>query len=504
MDSKKGIKNLLFGIFAQVITIGMGIIIPRLVLVNLGSEANGLLSSISSILSYMTLLEAGVGTATVQALYKPFSESDREGINGIMAATDYFYRKTGYIYFAIVIILSIGYTLFIETSISKLSVFAVVILAGLSGVLSYFFQGKYRLFLIAEGKNYIITNVSTVASVGISLIKALALVAGGDVVLIQSIYFIFNLFQMMVILVYMRKHYPWINLKVKPDFNAISQKNAVLIHQITELIFNNTDVAILTIFTSLKTVSVYSMYAMIFGMVKAVAVVFSDSFSYMLGQSYSDKKRFHKLFNTYEIYNMAITFAFFCISAILMLPFLELYTSGITDINYIDPYVLWLFVAFYLLQNGRKASQTVINIAQHFEKTKWRTVVEAAINLVFSIILTAKLGIYGVLLGTIIALLYRTNDVIFYAAKLLERSPLITYRRWFVNIVTFGGIVYIASYIKFEANNYFSLFVYGVLLVCIVVPIFLITNSLFEKEYIQYLFEIMKVKLCKRRISDEK
>ena len=499
LGSKKGFKNLIFGVWAQVITIGMGILIPRLVLVNLGSEANGLMSSVSSVLSYMTLLEAGVGTATVQALYKPFGESDRDGINGIMAATDYFYKKTGCIYLCFVVILSVVYTVFVETSISKTSVFLVVIMAGMSGVLSYFFQGKYKLFLIAEGKNYVITNISTIITVGVNLSKVLALVAGGNVVLIQSIYFLFNFIQMMVLLAYMKKNYSWINLKVEPNYGAISQKKAVLIHQVTELIFNNTDVIVLTAFTSLKTVSVYSMYAMIFGMVKAVAVVFSDSFSYMLGQSYNDKKRFHKLFNAYEIYNMAITFAFFCVASILMLPFLKLYTNGINDINYIDPYVLWLFVTFYLLQNGRKASQTVINIAQHFEKTKWRTVTEAIINLVCSVILTAKLGIYGVLWGTVLALLYRTNDVIFYTAKLLERSPMVTYRRWMTNIATFCGLIYVASLFSFEADNYVVLFIDGCVLVCIVVPLFLFVNSVLEKKYVKYLFEILKKKIQQRR-----
>lgn len=497
MGSEKGLKNLFFGIFAQVLTISLGILIPRLVLVNLGSEANGLLGSVSSILSYMTLLEAGVGAATVQALYRPFSEDDKSSINGIMSATNYFYKKTGYIYLAIVLILSIIYTFFIETTISKISVFLVVIFGGLSGVISYFFQGKYRLFLMAEGKNYVITNVTTISSVGVSIAKAIALIAGANVVLIQSIYFMFNGLQMIVILLYMRKNYKWIDLSVRPNFEAISQKNAVLIHQVTEMIFNNTDVIILTIFTSLKNVSVYTMYAMIFGMVKAVAVIFSDSFSYILGQSFNEKKRFNLLFNTYEIYNMAITFSFFCIASILMIPFLKLYTAGISDVNYLDEKVLVLFLVFYLLQNGRKASQTVINIAQHFEKTKWRSVAEAAINVISSVILTAKFGIYGVLLGSIIALLYRTNDVVIYAARILERSSWITYRRWIVNVATLFVIGYIASRLNLATESYPQLFLYGIILVCTVVPIFILTNSIFEIKYANFLVKGIKKKILK-------
>ena len=318
------------------------------------------------------------------------------------------------------------------------------------------------------------------------------LISGGNVVLIQSVYFVFNMIQMIIITVYMHKHYKWIDLNVKPNFEAISQKNAVLVHQITELIFNNTDVIILTAFTTLSTVSVYSMYAMIFGMVKSVTVTLSDGFLYALGQSYNDSKKFRRLHNAYEVYNMAMTFALFCIAGILILPFLKLYTMGVNDINYIDKYVAILFVFFYLLSNGRKSSQVVINVAQHFEKTKWRAVLEAIINLVVSISLTAKLGIYGVLLGTIAALLYRTNDVIIYAARLMKRSPLITYKRWGRNFVVFAFFVWLSTLVSIEPSNYIVMILYGMLLCLVIIPTFIVVNSLAERETARYAFQLVK------------
>lgn len=493
MGNNKGVKNIIWGIFSQIVTIGLGIVIPRLVLVNLGSEANGLLNSVSSVLTYMSLLEAGVGTATLQALYRPFAERDKNTINEIMAATHFFYRRTGFVYLGIVIALSIGYAAMVNTAIPKWQVFLVVIIAGISGVMSYFFQGKFKIFLAAEGKGYISTNITTITTIGVSITKALVLISGGNVVLIQSVYFLFNLIQMIIITVYMHKHYPWIDLSVPPSFELISQKNAVLVHQITELIFNNTDVIILTAFTSLSTVSVYSMYAMIFGMVKSVTVTLSDGFLYALGQSYNNSEKFTRLHNVYEVYNMAVTFALFCIAGILILPFLKLYTSGINDINYIDRYVAELFVLFYLMANGRKSSQVVINIAQHFEKTKWRAVMEAAINLVVSITMTAKYGIYGVLLGTIVALLYRTNDVIIYAARLMKRSPWITYKRWGRNFLIFAFFTWISTFISFELSNYIVLVFSGIVLCLVIIPVFVVVNSIAERETAKYAFQLVKI-----------
>lgn len=470
---------------AQFFIVILGIIIPRLVLVNLGSEANGLLNSITTALSYLSLLEAGVGTATLQALYRPVAEKDRTAVSRIMSATHYFYRRTGMVYLVIVIVFACGFTAFIDTSIPRADVFLVVLLSGLSGVLSYFFQGKFRILLDAEGKSYITTNIGTVVHTCISLGKAGVLLAGGNVVTVQSVYFLINLVQMLIFLIYMKRNYGWVNYREKPDFEAISQKNAVLVHQISGLIFNNTDVLVLTFFTSLKSVSVYSLYALIFGMIKSVTVSI-DGFLYALGQSYHDRERFLRMFDVYEVYKMAITSALFCITRILILPFLALYTRGVSDVNYLDPYISWLFAVFYLLHCGRQSSGNLINIAQKFEDTKWRSVLESAINLSVSIVLTARMGIYGVLLGTIAALLYRTNDMIIYAARILKRSPWITYRRWLINLAIFAGVTGLVSWMNPVFDSYPKLIAGGAALGFTVLPLFLAIGLWSEPEVLRF------------------
>lgn len=484
----KGIKNIGFGLLAQLLTMAVGIIIPRLVLVNLGSESNGLVNSVNNVLVYMSLLEAGVGTATLQALYKPCATEDHRSTNGIMSATDFYYRRTGKIYFFIVVVISIVYTALVRTELPRGEVFAVVLLTGLTGVSSYFIQGKYKILLSAEGKTYVNTNIVSTIHIITSITKALLLYLGYGVVAVQASVFVFNLVQMAVYYVYIKRNYPWIDLTVKPDLDAISQRNAVLIHQISGLIFNNTDVLLLTFFAGLKPVSVYSMYAMIFGMVKTLAVVLYDSYTYALGQSYNtDKQRFNRLFNAYEVLTIMITFSLYCICRVLMNPFLVLYTYGVNDIRYVDSILPWLFAVYYLLHNGRTSSATVINIAQHFEDTKWRSIIESVINLTVSIICVIRFGVYGVLIGTIAALLYRTNDMIIYAAGILKRSCWITYKRWLLNLAVFGGVSLVLNRFDFVVDNYFQLVLEAVGVSVFVIVVFIGVNALFEWDNIKYV-----------------
>ena len=64
MRAKRCFFNAFSGLFSQFVSVALGVIIPRLVLVQLGSEANGLLSATQQALVYLDLLESGIGTAT--------------------------------------------------------------------------------------------------------------------------------------------------------------------------------------------------------------------------------------------------------------------------------------------------------------------------------------------------------------------------------------------------------------------------------------------------------
>ena len=62
---RNSINNLVWGIIGNLITSIVAIVIPRLFIVNYGSEINGLLASIRQIYVYLALLEIGVGDSTV-------------------------------------------------------------------------------------------------------------------------------------------------------------------------------------------------------------------------------------------------------------------------------------------------------------------------------------------------------------------------------------------------------------------------------------------------------
>ena len=94
---------------------------------------------------------------------------------------------------------------------------------------------------------------------------------------------------------------------------------------------------------------------------------------------------------------------------------------------------------------GRVSSNFIIGFAGEFKSTQWRAWLETAINLVVSFICVFKFGIYGVLFGTIAAVLYRANDIILFANhRVLKRSAWPTYRRWLTNAFIFLIVVWVS------------------------------------------------------------
>ncbi len=442
--TKKGLLNVFYGILGQVITICLGIVVPKLVLDNYGSEVNGLLNTISQIFAYFSLLEAGVGVASLQALYTPVANDNKKEIGEIFVATHHFYKKVGLLYGIAIIILALIYPLCVTSTIPYWVIFAIILFGGIGNSINFFYQAKYKILMQAEGYSYVCTNITTIINILINIVKAFLMLMGFDVLIVQMSYFIIMLLQMIIYSFYIKQHYSWIDFNVKPNNIAISQRGATLVHQVSGLIFNNMDILLLTLITQdLKVASVYSMYNLVITMATSMIQQIETGFSFRLGQLYNtNKEQYYPLHHIFEIIYMILIFSVMSCIYVFLIPFIRLYTAGANDINYINELYPLFFVITPLLTYGRTASLNLISYAGHFKETQSRAIIETIINLVVSIVCIFKFGILGALLGTIIASIYRTNDMVLYVYKhFLPGSSWKTYKRWLANLGIFAIIV---------------------------------------------------------------
>lgn len=457
-------NNIISSLVYQVVLISLSFLIPRLYLENFGSEVNGVLSTVKQVFTYMCLLEAGVGLATTQALYKKIGQDDRQGASSVLAATHKYYIKTGVVYLVLVLVIAVIYAYVVPTSIDSHILFLIVILNAVPSLFSYFVQAKYRILMEVDGRRYVINNSETTVQLLSNAGKVLVLLLTDSLVLIQLVYCVIALCQLLFLYLYAKRRYKWLDLKTEPDFASISQKNSVLIHQISGMIFNNTDIILLSFLCDFKVVSVYTIYSIFFSQMQNFITAVVSGFSFALGQKFNtDRESFDKVFSAYEPLYIAGTFIIYTLMAVFLLPLIQIYTGGINDADYSNTLLVLLFVVMNLLANGKMPANSIIEYAGKFQDTRTHAVWEMAINITVSVIAIIYWGICGAIAGTIAALIYRSIVMIYYSnRKILGRSQLCTYKCWIVNGGIFTLIMIIFFVDTFSGMSFGRLLVNGI------------------------------------------
>ncbi|MBR6572620.1 MAG: sugar isomerase [Clostridia bacterium] len=489
-------NNLISSLVYQIVLISLSFILPRLYLENFGSEVNGVLSTIKQIFVYLLLLEAGVGLATTQALYKRIGEKDYKSANEVLSATHSYYKRTGIIYLAIVIVIAVVYAYVIPMSIDRNEVFLIIILTALPSLFSYFFQAKYRILMEVDGRKYVINNAETVLQIASNIGKILVLLLTDSLILIQLVYCIMYLTQLLYLYFYAKRRYKWLDLKAKPDFKAISQKNSVLVHQLSGMVFNNTDVILISVLCDFKAASIYAIYNIFFSQVQNFITSVVSSFTFALGQMFHiDREKFDKLYNVYETLYVMATCIIYTLMAVFLLPLIQIYTKGINDAEYTNVFLVLLFVIMNLISNFKLPANGIIEYAGEFDKTRSYAIWEMIINITVSIVAIIYMGICGAIIGTIAALLYRGIVTIRYSnKKILKRSQMCTYKILIANSLVFALIMAVFFVDTFSNLSFFTLLLYGVIHSIWIIALFVLVNFVFNKSAFKTIFELYREK----------
>ena len=467
--------NTATAIVYQVINTVMGLVLPYLFITEFGSETNGLLSSVAQLFVYLSLLEGGVGAASTQALYAPIAKFDRKEISSIMAATTQYYRRIAPLYSALVVVLAIVYPFFVETTLSATTVRAVILLQGAGSVLTYLFQGRFTPLLKAEGRLYVLNGVLLASSVLRNVGKIVVISLGYDVVAVQIIHFVLTVIQIGIIGIYFRRKYAWIDKKAEPNQTAISQKNSAMLQQLTWIVFSHTDIMVLTVVSrNLALVSVYSIYTLIFEAIQNLLDTIFEGLQYKMGRSAQESQNsMRSYFSSYERIYLAVAFALFAITYIMARPFISLYVGDVKDADYLLPWLAELFLILKVLNSIRMANRKAVEAVGHFRATQKIVITEMLINITVSVCLASWYNIYGVLIGTIVALVFSAIAYVIYVNK-----TILCTRLWrATRVIMLDSIVLlvvcvIGQRLIIQSGSYFNLVLQAAVVFCVVMSIF--------------------------------
>ena len=494
MRSKKAVYNILTNLVLQVITIIYGFIIPKVIISNFGSDVNGLVSSITQFLTYIALLESGFGPVIKAALYKPIAKKDNKEISNILKTSEKFFRKIACIFLIYIIILCVLYPMLVSNNFGYMYTISLIVIISISTFAEYFFGMTYRLYLQAEQKSYVISIIQIVTYIlSIILIVILAKI-GTSIQIIKLVSGIIFVFRPILQNLYVKKKYNINfdeadnNYKLKNKWDGLAQHIAAVIH-------GNTDITVLTIFCNLADVSVYSVYYLVVKGIKSIIQAFTSGIDASFGDMLA-KKEYENLndkFGLYEVGYFTLSTIIFTCTMILIVPFISIYTKGITDANYIRYTFGYLIVISEYIWAVRLPYSSLTLAAGHFKETRMGAWIEAILNIIISIILVSKYGIVGVAIGTIVAMTIRTIEFIYHTNKyILKRNIFESFKKIIIIIIETIICAYISKYLfVFENISYANWILNAVIIFVACSIIVMIINYIAYRKYINKLILLL-------------
>ena len=417
---KKLLKNVITSALPQIINIISNLILPGFIILKFGSEINGLVSTTKTVVSYISLVGAGIATAVTQALYSPVANNDNKAVKGMLRSANDMFNRYGLIYLALTLVISFIYPIIIRSEISYVTIMLLLIVMSISGASEFFAIGRCRALLYAHQKVYVCSIIQALSLLLSLILAVLMLKLGAGIIIVQfTISFVYIL-RGIFLTGYIRKEYPMYSdyKSEEPIQAAVKNKKEAMIHQLAGLVVTGSQSAILTLLVDLKAASIYSVYNIVLYGIRCICSNVFTAITPFLGKKFA----LNQIADLNRVYNLAeLLFFYFVnfiliVTTIMILPFVNLYTND-ADINYLFPTFAILFILssqFYILKLPGNA---LINVAGHFKETKVRALIEAGLSLVLSVLFTISLGMEGVLIGTGIALAWRCIDTIIYSAR---------------------------------------------------------------------------------------
>lgn len=484
----------------QIVTMICGLILPRLILVSYGSDVNGLVNSITQFLSFITLLDGGVGAVIRAAYYKPMATHDDDAISGVFAASNKFYRQIAKIFVVYIGVLTIIFPFIADIQFDFLYTSSLVIIISLSIFMQYYWGCTLKLLVFSDQKGYLHSITQILTTIINTILSVILINHGAGIHVVKLVAAIAYIIQPLLLSYYIKRNYN-INYQAKPATEAISQRWNALARHVAFYIHSNTDIAILTLFTNFGIVSIYSVYKIVVnGLTNLVSGIIGNTeatFGNLLASE--EKYKFETEFKSIDILTKLISTICFTTCSIMLCKFVAIYTSGVNDIDYQRPFFAILLCASeWIYCIGLNYNNVIISVG-HFKQTTKFAITEALINVILSVILVCVFGLEGVVAATCIAMIYKMICNIWYMNKNVARvNNSYTAKSIIASVLSVIVSYLLIDYMLPNVNTYILFFIEASFVFVIVTIISVVFNFILCRNETLMLMKKLKNNILRR------
>lgn len=481
----KGIKlNSVSSLIHQIVAIMCGFVVPRVILSAYGSDVNGLVNSIAQFLHVIAFLELGVGAVVQTSLYKPLIQQDTNQISRVVASADRFFKIIAIILVLYTGFLVVFYNFFAGEGIYDWVYTASLILAmSISCFAQYYFGVVDRLLLTANQKGYIQYIAQTFTLILNTVLCVMLIRVNASIQIVKLVSSLVFLIRPILLRIYVNRAYN-LNRKIKYSSEPIEQKWNGIAQHVAFVVLDSTDIVVLTLMSSLTNVSIYSVYHLVVYGVKQLFMSITNGIQPVMGEYWArgDLKKLDFFFPQVEwIIHTSVVLLFGC-TGVLILPFIQIYTNGINDANYIQPLFAFLIVLAHGLHCLRMPYNMLIFATGHYRETQNNYFIAALINIIVSVVTVKFWGLIGVAIGTLVSMVFQTIWMAWFNSRnMLKRSLSFFFKQIIIDGITIGIIWFGPVQFKLQSISYASWLMLSIKYFVLFVVIIGILNLIFYK-----------------------
>lgn len=501
--TKNATKNIVFGTILKLYQIIVPFLMRTAMIYLLGVEYLGLNSLFTSILQVLNLVELGVGSAMVYSMYKPIAKDDEVEICALMKLYKIYYRIIGLVIFVLGMILCPFIPHLIKSNVpADMNVYILYILNLLATVFSYWLFAYKNCLLSAHQRTDVTSKITIIINTIMYVAQFLLL-------------FIFRNYYFYVIALLLGQitiniTTAWVVDKMYPNYQAkgnlpkeeIKEVNKrvkdLFTAKIGGVIVNSVDTIVISAFLGLSTLAVYENYFYILKALIAIVAVIFSSCTAGIGNSIimESKEKNFRDFNKFTFIIFWLAGLFSCCLIGLYQNFMILWVGK--DLLLDFPCVICLVIYFFVYEMNA-VLLLYKDAAGIWHKDRFRPLVTALSNLILNLILVNIIGLYGVLLSTVLSSViigfpWLVQNLF---TEIFKESP----KKYLIKILKYTILTIITCVITYWAcnlingNTFITLIIKAI--ICVIIPNVFYAVTCYRSSEMQEAISLVK-KIMKR------
>ena len=408
--TKNAARNVVFDGTMEIVNVLFPFVIRSVMLHFLGTEYLGLNGLFKSILNFLNLAELGVGSAMVFSMYKPIAEDDTPAICALLRLYRTLYRIIGLAIAAVGLLLIPVLPHFIKGDLpADMNLYVLYLMTLGNTVLTYWLFAYKSSLLQAHQRRDLISKVTLAVRLAEYALKILILIYTRNYYLYLAVQLLCQIAVNILIAVCASKMYP----RYVPVGDLPKEKTRDIFRRVRDLftsklsatVFDAADTLVISAFMGLTVLALYQNYFFIITALRMVLIVLLNACMAGVGNKLVMES---KEANYRDLEKISLLFLWVLVVSSSMLlcmyqPFIHIWMG---EDNLLAVGLVFCFVIYYYSMGANKLINMFKDAAGIWRVDRWRPLTAALVNLSLNLLTVRRLGLYGVLLSSVVSIIF--------------------------------------------------------------------------------------------------